>query len=355
MLLLFTFCKKYPAGSKQLKGTGLFLRDGRLFWSITVGILQDSEFKEANVRELRPVLLESTKEITDILPGIRIEYIVDQPLNAVFMMQRSLHKPKKEKAPGSSGSLGLLSEQSPLLLLSNSPYAKKSNERKLKKAGFSPSEIREELQRLQSMQNTGKNPSKAFLSEKLTLRDSIWRAHMAQQVRYDLLLSNAIIYPDDLESRVELLSSPRGTLRLGLAAMPGRSGMEGYGAYASYSHIKLEKGRIEVEPLPEEKLRQTLLLAFVALLFPLELKSVDTQRKFESFKNSQGSWKDYWQKRLNYLKAVASLHRGKSEACKQLCKNKIDYNKLRGIQAYYPSKMRSNILDREAIKFCNCS
>ena len=325
-----------------------------------MGILQDSEFEEASVAHLRPILVESAKEIAYILPGIKLKYIIDQPMNAVFMMERTLGRPKKGESPAF---LAALTEQSPLLRLSNSLDAKKSNARKLKRAGFSPRQIQKELDYLQSMQgregsmaksknsaqNSFQSSVKTLLSEKLTLRDSIWRAHLAQQVRYDLILSNALIYPDDLDSRAELLPRPNGTLGLGLAAMPGRSAMEAYGAYLSY--VRLQADTLEVQRLPAEELRQTLLSALAALLFPLELKFIDTPQKFRLFKSSRRYWKGYWQKRLGYLKAVAALHQGRRGACRQLRKNQIDYNAPRGAKSYSPNKLHASILNRQYIKF----
>ena len=371
LLFSSTHCDKYQnspkhpeyPGSGQLKGTGLFLQDGQLFWNITVGILQDSEFEEASLAQLRPVLLESTREMERILPGIKLKYIIDQPLNAVFMIQRTLGQPKqKGERPAF---LAALSEQSSLLLLSNSANAKRINRQKLKNSGLDPKQTQKELQYLEALQNKRKAPEQissqdstknsagTLLSEKLTLRDSVWRTHLSQQVRYDLILSNALIYPDDLKKHRELLRNSRGTLRLGLAAMPGRSGMEAYGAYLSYVRLKLEKDTLEVRHLEAEELKKSLLLALTALLFPLELKFIDTFPKFELFKSFQKDsfWKEHWQKRLAYLKAIAALHRGKTEACRQLRKNKIDYNTLRDAKTYSPSKVQAEILSREYIKF----
>ena len=318
-LFFFAFCGKDPKqpASRQLKGTGLFIQKKQLFWNISVGILQDSGFQEQNVAELRPVLLESAKEAAQILRGIKIKYIIDQPLNVVFIMERTLGRGKKE------------------------------NLHIMKAKGLS--------------ERLAKSP----LSENLSFRDSTWRSYIGQQVRYDLLLTNALIYPDNPERHKELLSGQEGILKLGLGAMPGRSAMEAYGAYLSYTRLDRRKKKApkplhllkeEVRLLTAEELTQTLLVALTALIFPLQLSSIATPQKFKIFRallRENPSWTRQWKQRLSYLRALASLHRGKAKACHELRRNKRNYNDRapKKTKMYSPSKTHASILAREQEKF----
>ena len=313
----FIFCREYPEhiSSKQLKGTGLYMEGSQLFWSINVGILQDSEFQEKSVAELRPVLRESREELSQILPGIKLKYVIDQPLNVVFIMERTLFRGKKE-----------------------------------------------DLSAIMPIQGLSKGLAKSPLSKKLSFRDSTWRSYIGQQVRYDIILSNALIYPDKRERHPELLLWPDGSLRLALGAMPGRSAMESYGAYLSYIRIETKSPKKKAEgkasplrwrPLRREEMRQTLTRGLLALVFPLDLSLIASPQKLAFFRSPRGRrvWEGYWKKRLSYLRAIAALHRGRAEACPQLYKNKIDYNTLRDTKTYFPGKIHSNILAMENAKF----
>ncbi len=257
-----------------------------ILWSITVGILYDSEYVERDVSYLKLIFKASANQISNLLTGIQIRYIIDQPQNAAFLMGRMPSFPSKKKGE------------------------KKNYHRK---------------------------PTESSIA---------WKDYLASQTRYDLVLTNAPIHWDK-KKRDALFLFDKKKVRLGIIEMKGRSGMEGYGAYVSYyqdsfsynSHKeKSEENNSLSGQLSPKELSLAISTAILALVFPLppsfiaipKHEKLLLQKKILLPKLVQN-----WQNRLDYLQTIANIN-GKKE--KGSCKYLITKYKKQGKYSFLPPK-----------------
>ena len=356
IFILFNNCNYFK--SERLSATGLSYKEGELHWSINVGVLEDSEFKRAKPEYLDLKLNSSAELIAQILPGLKIKYIRDQALNTVFIMNRSSYKLRKMKklAPPH------LDERSTILFLSKTKAAAKINKKKFNRAGLNDKEIAREIKILKLISFATSELGQALFSNKLSLRNSNWLIYLREQVRYDLILANSIIYPDDAKSIYNIknniedfLRSPSGEIYLGLAPMLGRSGMEGYGSYISLISMNTVKQKASLNLM---NLESNITLALISLLFPLKVTAIASPKKFLAFKKFMKSpiGKKYWKKRLKYLESIAHLHKAKKGFCKELSSKYTYYQVLaknKNYKNYIPSKGHKARLDLQYKKFLN--
>ena len=179
--------------------------------------------------------------------------------------------------------------------------------------------------------------ARPLLSAKWTLSAFNWQAYMRQQVRYDLILTNAFIYADDLRAHSELKRTQSdGRTMWHLCATPARTSLEGYGAYLTYQ-TKSSKNNAEAPRLTRSKqLQAHIYAALLSLIWPLRV-NIDFEHKPSQShsktiaKNSNNffvaktpsalnavkkkicckpEWQTYWRERLRYLRALSSIHRG---------------------------------------------
>ena len=309
-------CKDFPK-SLALRGTGLSEQGDTLIWSLTVGVLQDSGNEEWTLSRLYPALSQARQKVKRLLPGLKIHHVIDQPLNAVFMMERSIAKVAYAPRPGAMKSV---------LALGPSSYAREQNIEKYRRHGLSPQAIQTELHLLQALQQKKTVKGHFVVSEKMTASDRIWRQYLQGQVRYDLVLSNAFVYADDLQQRKEMVLDQRNFIRWRLTKMAGRLGMEGYGAYVSYATL--------AKNFEIEMLTQAIYGSLLALVLPVNVETLSSSTKILQFENDfqkSSIWKKYWQQRLRYLRSIARLHRGQVQACTLLARA------LKMSQAFYHS------------------
>ncbi len=261
--------------------------------------------KSAAPAYIKSLLEQSIEEIAPLIPGIQIRYIIDQALDAVFMMRRAIgHKEEL------SSSLAI-DAKSPLLILQEWPQAYEINEKKLQRYAFDSKAHKRELHNIRSLQKE-KHPYAKYmrlrhglLNDRMTLRDRTWRQYLGKQVRYDLVFTNAFVYPDDLSFREDIQYNRYGGLSWRLTAMPGRTALEAYGAYLSYLALQADT------------LRRQISSVLLALLLPLDsayAATLGTQVSIQALAQD-ASWKRYWRKRLQYLQALAHIHRGRYRAC----------------------------------------
>lgn len=198
-----------------------------LIWTLNVGVLNDSEHPELVVADLQPLLEESSQRLKSLLPGVEVRFIIDQPMNSVFLIERSVRK---------KGFLGpKYDAEGTVLLLGSGAADAERNQERLERVGvLSAVAAERELALLERLVEGG------CLSEKLPASEYVWRAYMAGQVRYDLIVTNALVYADDLESRLRppghaILTWEPGSPLVRGAIVPtnGRSALEGYGALVS--------------------------------------------------------------------------------------------------------------------------
>ncbi len=297
VLSLACICVCAKKDQAKLRGLGLHLQKEQLLWTINVGVLTDSEFPELSLDTLKKSLERSVELISVLLPGIYIQYIIDQPMNAVFIMERSL--PTKNSRKDTPLIVLRNKEDNPIIALGDTINTHKINTKKLDLAGFSRKEKQVELKKLQDLSKLLTPKNTTLLSDKLTVSDFVWRAYMRHQIRYDLVLTNAFVYSDDLSSRSMLVLTKNGGVRWALSQTPGRTAMEGYGAYISYG--KIERGRYQL--LQEKQLIHAIQDSLLNLILPLQT----SKKNFT-----------HWKKRLTYLKSIARLVKGIDISCQEL-------------------------------------
>ena len=289
-----------------MRGTGLHQKEGLLSWSFNVGVLYDSQFTEPKARELREVLRRVEVKVSRLLPGFALRLIMDQPLNSVFMMTRTLGKEGVDDLH--------LANNPSLLMLRSSPQAEEQNRKRMQEAGWNQEKISAELARLAILQKKNKLSGYPWISEKWTSSDARWRYYSSRQIRYDLILTNAFVYPDDFPQRRELVRDTDGGILWRLLKMSGRTSMEGYGAYVSiFTALALDTN----SSLKDKDIVVDLVLsAVLALIFPflpswlMEHSSrIDSWEEWLSLQDCQ-KCRSYWKYRLLYLRAIESVRQG---------------------------------------------
>ena len=75
----------------------LSFSDKKLILTLNIGLLQDSQFKEIDILTFRKTVYKVQKILENQISNLNIKFIVDQPLNAVYMMGTSFSHLKKNK------------------------------------------------------------------------------------------------------------------------------------------------------------------------------------------------------------------------------------------------------------------
>ncbi len=182
-LIVFVFsvssCKFFQK-DLVLREKGLTIESDILLWSINVGVLQDSQFKELDILTVRKIVLSCEQHLNQIIPGITFHFIVDQPLNAVYTMQNTY--PKVFKNPKDLS-------------------------------------IKTEIDSYESLTNQTIN----------------WERYFQNQVRYDIIFTNSRIAPSNQKSlnTTSLVLKDKEVISMGLVPASGRFAMEGLGLYLS--------------------------------------------------------------------------------------------------------------------------
>ncbi|MEQ9363665.1 MAG: hypothetical protein RIF32_05455 [Leptospirales bacterium] len=325
-----------------------------LIWTLNVGILNDSERPELTVAEVRPLLEESARRLGTLLPGIEVRFIIDQPMNSVFLIERSVRK-KGFLAPK-------YDEDGTVLLLGAGVANADKNERRLREvAGYNKDRIARELAQLADWTESG------CISEKLPASEYVWRAYLAGQVRYDLVLTNALIYSDDLVSRtrpsghpIVAWNSEASLLRQAIVPMNGRSALEGYGALVSLFGRDAEDSETAgrcfhvADATARVSYGDSLTRAIFQLLRPADFSNLpDSRRSPEGFlKGCESACEAQWLRRRRYLATMVRLEAGGgSEACERLEELYVSYEEPGGATGAAINAERAAQYSRNHTKF----
>lgn len=299
-----------------------------LLWTINAGVLNDSVFPELSVADVEPVLHGASRDLAALLPGLELRFIIDQPMNAVFLMERGLERAKDEDFVTAR-----LEEDGPVLLLSSGEIVSATNTLKMQAAGLSAEERlrrQNDLTALHALVPTGSGAGRC-LDDRLPASDALWRAYLGAQVRYDLILTNALVYADDLRRTPQ--DAERGALPhvivRRLVRTPGRSAVEGTGAYVSWNESLLSGSGVACQAggaadvrseLQTERARAAVLPVLFAMIYPASLTAVVAAGGPQAFLQRCGAECDtYWSQRLAYLRAIVDAEAGGgAEACARL-------------------------------------
>ncbi|MCP5482475.1 MAG: hypothetical protein H7A21_13650 [Spirochaetales bacterium] len=202
----------------QLPARGLEFSepDHRLVWTLNAAVLLDRDYNAVDAQTARGLFQASSQRLEQLLPGVVLRAVFDQPQDAPFLMQRTATQPGVH-AP----------ERGPLIVPGTAFRAR--NREILLEAGRPVAGVDQELQRLDRFLEREGLPD---LVSRPSAVESSWSVYLEEQSRYDLVLTNAAIWPDD-PSAIAGVRSPDGNLRWNTHPAPGRTAMEGRGAYVS--------------------------------------------------------------------------------------------------------------------------
>ncbi len=268
LLLILTAASTHLACSRsleetrtqtQLKARGVSLAPSgeELIWSLNVGVLNDAELPELSVAAARALTDRAVQLAAPELPGLGVSLILDQPMNSVFLMERAIRALDFFQAKGDPTSR--------VLRLESGAQADAENQQKLR-AAF-PTELAARARtaaELARLLNAKSRLGRPCLLEKMPASDYVWRAYMKEQVRYDIVLTNALVYPDDLGEAPEALL-PGGAVAWTLQDAPGRTALEGVGALVSVADQSAPEC-LGGSPVPDELVARRLAEALVRLL-----------------------------------------------------------------------------------------
>ncbi|MBL8019012.1 MAG: hypothetical protein JNM27_05065 [Leptospirales bacterium] len=264
----------------SLPGRGLSEENGQIVWTLNAGIYQDADLPALTRKEAEPLLAEAAKIVRKSVPEIEIRFILDQPQDAEYMLSTLIREKKQ---------VGAEKNQEALLNLDPGPAAMDENRALLAKstAASQAPRILSQIQHLQGLKNNAGLP---LLSGKNLCKSSRWNAFFRNQVRYDLILTNGVFYPDSLASESEQLLRPDGALLWKIYASPGRSAMDQSAAVFS----------LQGAP-PEARIRE---LADLLLMLVLPVDSSGLTR----FKGDPGFAAAHLSRRMVYLRSLVRFH-----------------------------------------------
>jgi hypothetical protein len=180
--------------------------------------------------------------------------------------------------------------------------------------------------------------TKDCLAEKLPASDYVWRSYLASQVRYDLILTNALVYGDDLRARLsdggfasEAAAWPGypGIVGWAIAPAAGRTALEGYGAYLSLYGLRgageclsaSEAASVSPGELAVERVTRILF----QLIFPASLPSDVSPGQY--WRKCGAACESHWKRRYAYLRALLDVAEGgRDAACERLEKYYTPYS-----------------------------
>ncbi len=295
LLFLSAACKKSADASADRFYKSLSVEDGKLYWSLNVGVLNDGLRRELDRATVEPLLTAAVDRVTKLCPAVSIRFIADQPLDADYIIDHTVRR----------RSLSLRSDrESPVLFLTSS--AEDVNTLKLKKAGRSDALTAKVLERLRDAEKHRDTSGVEWLSNRSSGSAFVWRAYLREQVRYDLVLTNAYIFPDELNSPDASAAGVEG-VETALWEAEGRTAGEGTAGLVSlFRFAALEGGQASLEVREAGVVR----LADVLSRIVLGGQKVSAQGSSVS---------EVCRTRETYLRAAARFEKGeRKEACAEL-------------------------------------
>jgi hypothetical protein len=211
----------------SLPGRGLEAKEGRLVWTVNAGILNDRDLPPMDRIAGEALLKEAASAVEARHPWLQLRFILDQPLDAEYILS-TLTRDKK----------ALMASRKPenrVLDLDPADLEHNLLIEKLDPARISPLLLR--LRALQSQKNQAGIPLVSARPESSLLQ---WRLFVRDQVRYDVILTNAVIFPDEIATDV-FLQNTDASVRAAILPALGRSAMEQNGLLFSLHGSRTHK------------------------------------------------------------------------------------------------------------------
>ncbi|MCB1320167.1 MAG: hypothetical protein KDK34_07935, partial [Leptospiraceae bacterium] len=175
--------------SYRLPLHGVSREANQLVWTLNVGILNDADLPPIAPAIIEQALQAAADRLERNLPGVRINWILDQPMNSVFLMQQAIRD--KHFMDARTDPVG------PVLELG--PGREAVNQRKLD-AALSRAADRDSYRQNLQLWHSLRFPDEApVLEDKLCASDHVWRSYFQEQVRYDLIFTNAVVFGDHIQ------------------------------------------------------------------------------------------------------------------------------------------------------------
>ena len=277
------------------KATALTLHGDILQLTLSVGCLNDRDFAPYGAIDFR-ALAKAAEALLRTGSGLSIRLIPDQPMDAQFLMERTAPRNRARYRAQMEGRL-----------LSLAPDA--DNRSVWERAGR-PHGI------LESLSETGRYRAQSgmpFLYDKLPASDFAWRAFMADQGRYDVVVTNAFIFPDE-PSNLPAVRDSRGGVRARLLRTHGRGSLEGWGGLLNINE-ELRPGGGGVD---SRALARRVALVVFSLVFPLS----EAEARFaiaeaeagRALLGACGDCRARWDRRLSLLRAYVLLRESEQAA-----------------------------------------
>ena len=315
---------------KMLQGLALGdLEAPHVLWYINVGMLYDPKLPQFSSKEVEGALRKASERINaTLLQEIELRFIVDQAMDAFFLISETYIPPKKQDSKAWSTEAdgdSLYSEAWGASI--DTPYdfaqlsASLAQNCKLH-CGLRAKKLAQEWRLSQGLRVQG-----APLEQGHDLHAySIWEQYLQHQVRYDLLLSNAFIYIPEWKQVFESPSKeiPKyvrrksGNLAWGLTETKMRMAMEGHALHVNYSLWSKQKAYAK---LSLGQLEQTLYKGLLSLVLPVSIAKVQEAEFLKHLERElarpNSTWHKYWKQRFAYLQAIAVLRSRKSRPYKE--------------------------------------
>ncbi len=279
----------------QLRARGVDRgEDGRLRWTVAVGALNDSEFTELRREAIEPILRLAEEDLAARLPGLKVSFLLDQPMNAVYLMERGLRR-RSDQAPPPRLRLSVDAEAANRALLLS------------QRRSVAESELRlGALRRLAELTLTSGEPC---ISPKLSASAEIWKRYLSEQQRYDVIITNGLLFPDGVDVGAMAIAADGGVEML-LGAALGRTAMEGFGAILSWNEWmaghNCRRGLPARATLPAKEAQQAAAARLSLAVLPLFSALGPKDRPDDG---------RALQQRLNLLAAYGDFVKGKAGAC----------------------------------------
>lgn len=211
----------------SLPGRGLAVDQERLVWTVNAGILNDRDLPPADRVLGESLLKEAASRVEQKSPWLQLRFILDQPLDAEYILT-TLTRDKKARMAAHRPENRIL-ELDPADLDHN---------REIEKTD--PARIKPLLLRLRALQEQKNRAGQPLVSGRPESSLLHWRLFVRDQVRYDVILTNAVIFPDELQTDL-FLQNTDGSVRAAILPALGRSAMEQNGLLFSLHGSKEHK------------------------------------------------------------------------------------------------------------------
>ncbi len=282
----------------------LTLRDDQLHWEVSAGCLNDRDFPAIEPATFRAVAAP-VERLLGTVPGLSVRFIPDQPMDAQFIMERTA--PRQRKAAIRAARDGLLDLS-----------ADADNSAVWARLGASPA-VRESRETWRAARRLRSANGQPFFYDKLPSSDFAWRAFLRDQGRYDLVLTNAFLFPDDL--RHKRLPDERdrlGGVRTRIAAAEGRPSLEGWAVVLSANEEVQGGGQPDTQELAR-RTAAALLAVLVGIPLPLAQKWADNAGEGRTLFAGCSGCAELWDQRRHMLRAwVRARDLERQAACREI-------------------------------------